>query len=71
MRSQLTQQAVRAPFFFSPQSFVEVVDTMKLDPYLQPHIRYYMREIRVVVYSQVRRGNGWKVWAGIMTASVH
>lgn len=27
---------------------------MKLDPYLQPHIRYYMREIRVVVYSQVR-----------------
>ncbi|MEW5313848.1 MAG: hypothetical protein WDW38_005381 [Sanguina aurantia] len=36
--------------FFS--SFVEVVDTMKLDPYLQPHIRYYMREIRVVVYSQ-------------------
>lgn len=25
---------------------------IKLDRYLQPHFRYYMREVRTVVYSQ-------------------
>lgn len=34
------------------QAFVEVIDQMKSDMYLAPHIRYYMREIRVVAYSQ-------------------
>lgn len=35
------------------QAFVDVIDQMKADMYLAPHIRYYMREIRVVAYSQV------------------
>ena len=35
------------------QSFVEVVDQMRADPYLSPHIKYYMREMRVVAYAQV------------------
>ena len=36
------------------QAFVEVVDQMRADPYLSPHIKYYMREMRVVAYAQVR-----------------
>ncbi len=35
------------------QAFVEVVDQMRADPYLSPHIKYYMREVRVVAYAQV------------------
>jgi hypothetical protein len=31
---------------------------MKADPYLAPHIKHYMREIRVVVYSQVQGCEG-------------
>mmetsp|Transcript_24714 Transcript_24714/g.53924 ORF Transcript_24714/g.53924 Transcript_24714/m.53924 type:complete len:389 (+) Transcript_24714:125-1291(+) len=34
------------------RAFVEVVDLMRADPYLSPHIKYYMREVRVVAYSQ-------------------
>lgn len=29
-----------------------LADSIKLDRYLHPHFRYYMREVRVVVYSQ-------------------
>jgi len=32
------------------------VDQMRADPYLSPHIKYYMREMRVVAYTQVRGG---------------
>ena len=49
------------------QAFVEVVDQMRADPYLSPHIKYYMREMRVVAYAQVReckRGEGWRGDAG-------
>ncbi|CAM8925006.1 unnamed protein product [Rhodiola kirilowii] len=36
--------------FFS--AFAGLADAIKLDRYLHPHFRYYMREVRVVVYSQ-------------------
>lgn len=36
--------------FFS--AFSGLTDQIKLDRYLQPHFRYYMREVRTVVYSQ-------------------
>uniref|UniRef100_A0A7S3VTM2 26S proteasome regulatory subunit RPN7 n=1 Tax=Dunaliella tertiolecta TaxID=3047 RepID=A0A7S3VTM2_DUNTE len=34
------------------QAFVEVVSQIKRDPYLALHARYYMREVRVVAYTQ-------------------
>ncbi|CAL9108263.1 unnamed protein product, partial [Musa acuminata var. zebrina] len=36
--------------FFS--AFSGITEQIKLDRYLQPHFRYYMREVRTVVYSQ-------------------
>ena len=42
------------------QAFVDVVDQMRADPYLSPHIKYYMREMRVVAYAQVR--GGVRIW---------
>ncbi|WCJ36213.1 hypothetical protein M5689_017426 [Euphorbia peplus] len=36
--------------FFS--AFAGLTEQIKLDRYLQPHFRYYMREVRTVVYSQ-------------------
>ncbi|KAK9054567.1 hypothetical protein SSX86_025646 [Deinandra increscens subsp. villosa] len=36
--------------FFS--AFAGITEHIKLDRYLHPHFRYYMREIRTVVYSQ-------------------
>ncbi|KAL8144234.1 hypothetical protein V2J09_017266 [Rumex salicifolius] len=36
--------------FFS--AFAGLAEQIKLDHYLHPHFRYYMREVRVVVYSQ-------------------
>jgi 26S proteasome regulatory subunit N7 len=35
-----------------PFSSAGLTEQVKLDRYLQPHFRYYMREVRVVVYSQ-------------------
>jgi 26S proteasome regulatory subunit N7 len=35
-----------------PFSSAGLTEQIKLDRYLQPHFRYYMREVRVVVYSQ-------------------
>lgn len=29
-----------------------ITENIKLDRYLHPHFRYYMREVRTVVYSQ-------------------
>lgn len=29
-----------------------LTEHIKLDRYLQPHFRYFMREVRIVVYSQ-------------------
>ncbi|XP_035544553.1 26S proteasome non-ATPase regulatory subunit 6 homolog [Juglans regia] len=37
------------PFFLA---FAGLTEQIKLDRYLHPHFRYYMREIRTVVYSQ-------------------
>eukprot|EP00798_Chlamydomonas_sp_ICE-L_P025811 gene25811-11486_t len=34
------------------KAFVGMIDEMKSDMYLSPHIRYYMREIRVAAYVQ-------------------
>ena len=51
------------------QAFVEVIEQMKGDMFLAPHIRYYMREMRVVAYSQVgalRRGVFWGLGAEIL-----
>ncbi|EEF51851.1 26S proteasome non-ATPase regulatory subunit 6 homolog [Ricinus communis] len=36
--------------FFS--AFAGIAEQIKLDRYLHPHFRYYMREVRTVVYSQ-------------------
>lgn len=36
--------------FFS--AFAGLAEHIKLDRYLQPHFRYFMREVRIVVYSQ-------------------
>lgn len=33
-------------------AFAALTDQIKLDRYLHPHFRYYMREVRTVVYSQ-------------------
>lgn len=33
-------------------AFAGLAEQIKLDRYLQPHFRYYMREVRTVVYSQ-------------------
>lgn len=35
------------------QAFAEVSDAVRADPYLSPHLRHYVREVRVVVYTQV------------------
>ena len=35
------------------QAFADVITRISSDRYLQPHIRYYVREVRVVAYSQV------------------
>lgn len=40
-----------------PQAFVEVMELVKSDMYLSNHARYYMREVRVLVYSQVSGGS--------------
>lgn len=34
------------------KAYVEVVDLMKADMYLHPHARFFMREVRLVAYSQ-------------------
>jgi len=34
------------------QAFVPVMDLLRCDIYLRPHLRYYMREVRLVAYSQ-------------------
>ncbi|PRQ17069.1 putative 26S proteasome regulatory subunit Rpn7/COP9 signalosome complex subunit 1 [Rosa chinensis] len=38
--------------FLDRLSFSGLAEQIKLDRYLHPHIKYYMREIRTVVYSQ-------------------
>ena len=40
-------------FFVSAQAFSEIINQVDADPYLHPHLRYYVREVRVVAYSQV------------------
>jgi len=36
-------------FFFT---FIHIIDRIAIDPYLQPHRKYFIREMRLVVYSQ-------------------
>ena len=36
------------------QAFSQIIDQIKADPYLHTHLRYYVREVRVVAYSQAR-----------------
>lgn len=36
------------------QAFAGIADSTRDDVYLHPHVRYYVREVRVVAYSQVR-----------------
>ncbi len=35
------------------QTFAKVTDQVRCDMYLHPHLRHYIREVRVVVYTQV------------------
>lgn len=35
------------------QAFAEISDALRADRYLAPHFRYYIREVRVMAYSQV------------------
>lgn len=37
------------------QAFAEVSDAVRADRYLSPHLQHYVREVRVVVYTQVRQ----------------
>ena len=37
------------------QAFADISDSLRLDRYMHPHFRYYLREVRVVAYSQVCR----------------
>lgn len=37
------------------QAFAAITDLVRSDMYLHRHFRYYVREVRVVAYSQVRR----------------
>ena len=34
------------------QIFVKIIEQVKTDPYLHYHTRYFIRETRVVIYSQ-------------------
>jgi hypothetical protein len=36
------------------QAFAAIAEQIRSDMYLHPHFRYYLREVRVVAYSQVR-----------------
>ena len=36
-----------------PQAFAGLTEAVRADPYLHPHFRYYMREVRAVAYAQV------------------
>lgn len=52
---------------------MEVVQLIKADMYLSAHARYYMREVRVLVYSQVssaqaRRGTAGHCWLHMQVA---
>jgi hypothetical protein len=38
------------------QSLLGVIDIIRGDMYTHPHVRYYMREVRLVAYNQVRCG---------------
>lgn len=38
------------------QAFLGVIDMCRSDVYLQPHTRYYMRELRLMAYNQVILG---------------
>lgn len=44
-------------FCICAQAFAAISDRVREDPYLHKHLRYYVREVRVVAYSQVRRGS--------------
>ncbi len=35
------------------QAFAAISDQVRNDLYMHPHLRYYMREVRMVAYSQV------------------
>lgn len=41
-----------AGFLIASYFSAGLTEQVKLDRYLQPHFRYYMREVRTVVYSQ-------------------
>ncbi len=38
---------------WAAQAFAGIADQTREDVYLHPHVRYYVREVRVVAYSQV------------------
>ncbi len=35
------------------QAFADISDSLREDRFIQPHFLYYIREVRVVAYSQV------------------
>lgn len=39
------------------QAFLGVIDICRSDMYLHAHVRYYMRELRLVAYNQVCVGS--------------
>lgn len=34
------------------QVFLKIIDLVKADPYIRLHVRYFIRETRVIIYSQ-------------------
>ena len=53
MHLLLSRKTLSSKSLHSLQAFADISDSLKADCFLQPHFRYYIREVRVVAYSQV------------------
>jgi 26S proteasome regulatory subunit N7 len=42
----------------TPQAFAGLADSIRDDPYLHPHFRHYMREVRAAADAQVSQAGG-------------
>ena len=51
---QSQDASFQTQFPAATQSFAKVAEHVRRDMYLHPHLRHYIREVRVVVYTQVR-----------------
>ena len=54
-QTSLCRRVLTLPAAAASQTFAKVTDQVRCDMYLHPHLRHYIREVRVVVYTQARR----------------